>query len=158
MLHKPLQGSYQHPTLPVRILSAEQSITGTIVVGEGLRGDPALNMSRTMQDVRYLRADHSIIGRYLLSIRRAVRLTSLSTGGVWTGENVHSLDGMPASRDSQGTTLGDSIYGAFVLQEAARLAFSQKTPDDTGSALIMLAQTNLLISHVHGLTFFLSAG
>ncbi|TFL05909.1 S-adenosyl-L-methionine-dependent methyltransferase [Pterulicium gracile] len=119
VLHKPLQGSYQHPTLPVRILSAEQSITGTIVVGEGLRGDPALNMSRTMQDVRYLRADHSIIG------------------GVWTGENVHSLDGMPASRDSQGTTLGDSIYGAFVLQEAARLAFSQKTPDDTGSALII---------------------
>ena len=69
VLHKPLQTSYQHPTLPVRILSAEQSITGTIVVGEGLKGDPALNMSRAMQDVRYLRADHSIIDRRCMDWR-----------------------------------------------------------------------------------------
>lgn len=62
VLKKPLDFTYTHPQLPVRILSSEQSITGTIVVGEGLRAPPELNVSRTMQSVRYLRADHSIIG------------------------------------------------------------------------------------------------
>ena len=56
-----------------------------------------------MYSVRYLRAAHSILG------------------GVWTDERVHVLDNIPPLVDSHGTRLGDSIYGVFVLQEAARM-------------------------------------
>lgn len=58
----------------------------------------------TPHSVRYLRASHSLLG------------------GVWTHERVVTIDDAPPFLDSQGEPLGDSIYSAFNLQEAARLA------------------------------------
>ncbi|KAJ6538540.1 spermidine synthase [Mycena vulgaris] len=45
-------------------------------------------------------------------------------GGVWMGGKVATLDDAAPLVDSYGTPLGDSIYGTFVLQEAARLVNS----------------------------------
>jgi hypothetical protein len=60
------------------------------------------------QGFRFLRADHSLLG------------------GRWVGSKV-----APGSRDG----LGDSIYSAFVLQEAVRLVEREKTKDER--ALVM---------------------
>ncbi|TDL16118.1 S-adenosyl-L-methionine-dependent methyltransferase [Rickenella mellea] len=91
-------------TPTLRIFSSTPSITGQIVVGES-----------SEQSFRYLRADHSLLG------------------GVWIGKNVARMDGGQAV-DSNGTELGDSIYSAFVLQEAARFHVSEKKQE---SALII---------------------
>ena len=84
------------PSSPLlRILSSTQSITGRIVVAENYE-----------HGFRYLRADHSLLG------------------GVWIGDKVYSMDASEEARftmDVNGEKLGDSIYSAFVLQEAVRL-------------------------------------
>lgn len=108
----PLSEPYTHPVHPVRILSSIPSITGVIVVGEVLplprTSGPEANTSDPhylIQDMRYLRASHSLLG------------------GVWIGEKTGTLDhGTVTAQDSEGNLLGDSIYSAFVLQEAVLLA------------------------------------
>ena len=66
---------------------------------------------------RFLRADHSLLG------------------GRWIGEKVYTKE--PTAKpltDAEGTKLGDSIYSAFVLQEAVRL---HERPGKQENALIM---------------------
>ncbi|KAJ7044604.1 spermidine synthase [Mycena alexandri] len=104
VLPHPLPKPYLHPSFPLLIHSSVQSITGLIVVGEALpppsyKGGP----DAEMHSLRYLRASHSLLG------------------GTWMGHKVATLDDAPPMMDSFGTALGDSIYGTFVLQEAARL-------------------------------------
>ena len=58
-------------------------------------------------------------------------------GGVWIGKKVHSMDTSKdawIARDVNGDKLGDSIYSAFVLQEAVRLIEKESKPEN---ALIM---------------------
>ncbi|KAI5119168.1 hypothetical protein M0805_008651 [Coniferiporia weirii] len=91
---------YSHPNGLLRILSSTPSITGRIVVGEDYT-----------HGFRFLRADHSLLG------------------GVWVGTRHLAKMDRDAEyvRDSNGVKLGDSIYSAFVLQEAARLQ-ERETP------------------------------
>lgn len=56
-----------------------------------------------IHSMRYLRASHSILG------------------GVWLYDKIYMLDGHQPLLDSFGTPLGDSIYPAFILQEAVWL-------------------------------------
>jgi len=107
VLPHPLQQPYTHPIFPLRIHSSVQSITGLIVVGEALPPPSyAGEDDNEMHSLRYLRASHSILG------------------GVWMGAKVAAIDNTPPITDSYGTPLGDSIYSAFVLQEAVRLVNS----------------------------------
>ncbi|KAF5333504.1 hypothetical protein D9611_002580 [Ephemerocybe angulata] len=107
VLPHPLKEPYRHPTEPLEILSAVESVTGLITVAEWLppavKGQEGENV---LHSARYLRASHSILG------------------GVWTKEKVMTMHGEPPLKDSFGTPLGDSIYSAFTLQEAARLVNS----------------------------------
>jgi len=104
VLPHPLRQAYTHPKIPLQILSSVQSTTGLIVVGEAL---PALDGAQELiPPLRYLRASHSLLG------------------GVWTGNMIQMMDGEPPLNDSFGVALGDSVYGTFVLQEAARLVNS----------------------------------
>ena len=104
VLPHPLLQTYMHPKTPLQILSSVQSTTGLIVVGEAL---PAFDgAQQLMPPLRYLRASHSLLG------------------GVWVGDRIQTMDGEPPINDSFGVALGDSVYGAFVLQEAARLVNS----------------------------------
>lgn len=98
---------YTHPNGLLRILSSEPSVTGRIVVGEDYT-----------HGFRFLRADHSLLG------------------GVWVGDRYLAKmdEGAEFVRDKNGTRLGESIYSAFVLQEAARLQ-EKDTPQQ--NALIM---------------------
>lgn len=122
VLPHPLRQTFTHPTYPLQILSAEQSITGLITVGQWL---PPSNYEdkngQEMHSTRYLRASHSILG------------------GVWTHDNVRVLDNEPPISDSFGVLLGDSIYSTFVLQEAVRLVNSTRTgkEEEWRNALIM---------------------
>jgi len=110
-LPHPLSEPYDHPKFPLRIISSVQSTTGIVVVGEAL--PLAINDSITViQSMRYLRASHSLLG------------------GVWIGDRVATFNDAPPVVDSQGTPLGDSIYAAFVLQEAARLVDSTELGKD----------------------------
>jgi len=107
VLPHPLQKIYTHPKNPLRILSAEQSVTGLITVAEWLppahkEGDDV------MHSARYLRASHSLLG------------------GVWIQEKVETIGNAEPVRDSRNTPLGDSIYATFVLQEAALLVNNAK--------------------------------
>lgn len=105
LLPQPLTESYTHPNFPLRILSSIPSVTGRIVVGESLPSDswvPGAS-GQYPTSFRYLRASHSILG------------------GVWIGDNVSTRDKSAPTLDATGTPLGDSIYSAFVLQEAVRL-------------------------------------
>ncbi|KAF8827010.1 hypothetical protein HHX47_DHR5000616 [Lentinula edodes] len=102
----------------IQILSSVQSTTGLIVVGEAMtppkKDLEAYEKSGAIHSVRYLRAAHSLLG------------------GVWFGPRamVMTEDDKPL-RDSIGVVLGDSIYGTFVLQEAARLVNStHKAPEN----------------------------
>jgi predicted membrane-bound spermidine synthase len=105
-----------------------QSETGLIVVGEALENPDA--ETAVPHSVRYLRAAHSILG------------------GVWVGSNVRSLDDEAPMYDSRGKALGDSIYGTFVIQEAARLVNSTgkgSSKEDWKNALIMwVPDSNIL--------------
>jgi len=98
---------FTHPTGRLQIRSAVQSVTGLIEVGETLplpRGE-----EDSMRSVRYLRADHSLLG------------------GVWTKDRAVALDNEPLIEDSYGAKLGDTVYSTFALQEAARLVDSTET-------------------------------
>lgn len=101
-----LQPPYIHPSGNATILSSKQSITGVIVVGETAPGD------ETHSHMRYLRASHSLLG------------------GVWINDRAWSVDASFAVRDAAGIRLGDSIYTAFVLQEAVRLIDSTSRGND----------------------------
>ena len=116
-LRHPLSEPYSHPKYPLRILSSVQSTTGLVVVGEALPPTTGEGIT-AIQSMRYLRASHSLLG------------------GVWIGDQVPITDDVV---DSQGTPLGDSIYAAFVLQEAARLVDSTDMGKDGKweNALIM---------------------
>ena len=122
ILPHPLPQVYSHPTYPLQVLSAEQSITGLISVVEWL---PPLDYQgeddQQLHSARYLRASHSILG------------------GVWTRDKIQVLDDEQPLRDLAGGPLGDSIYSTFVLQEAVRLINSTKTgkADAWMSALVM---------------------
>ncbi|KAH9049711.1 hypothetical protein EDB84DRAFT_1452714 [Lactarius hengduanensis] len=102
VLPQPLTEPYTHPSFPLRILSSVPSVTGIIVVGETLPSDTGTPESYP-SSLRYLRASHSILG------------------GVWIGDKISQRASGPAFLDAKGTPLGDSIYSAFVLQEAVRL-------------------------------------
>jgi len=108
ILPHPLPESYTHPSYPLQILSAEQSVTGLITVGQWLPPAEPHENDQEMHSVRYIRASHSILG------------------GVWTHDKVRVLDDEPPLEDSFGTPLGDSIYSTFVIQEGARLVNSTK--------------------------------
>lgn len=104
-LPHPLLEPYTHPAYPLRILSSVQSTTGLIVVGEALPPTAGQDIT-VIHSLRYLRASHSLLG------------------GVWIGDKVATKDDAAPTVDEEGTPLGDSIYAAFVLQEAARLVNS----------------------------------
>lgn len=102
LLPQPMTEPYTHLNFPLRILSSVPSVTGMIVVGEILPSDtlvPGMSEEHPTS-FRYLRASHSILG------------------GVWIGDKVSTR---APTLDATGTPFGDSIYSAFVLQEAARL-------------------------------------
>lgn len=69
--------------------------------------------------MRYLRAGHSLLG------------------GVWTGERSYRKDGKgPLGLDANLNAIGDSIYSAFIVQEAARLV-ETPTKSEQETALFM---------------------
>ncbi|OCH94347.1 hypothetical protein OBBRIDRAFT_770124 [Obba rivulosa] len=117
-LPKPLTEPYYHPSYPLRILSsAHSTISNVVIVGEAL--PPTTDSSITAaSSLRYLRAGHSLLG------------------GVWIGPKVHAGDDIEPPRDEAGEPLGDSIYSAFVLQEAARLA--EKTDGKPRESAVMI--------------------
>jgi len=100
-------------------------------VGETAPGD------ETHSHMRYLRASHSLLG------------------GVWINDRAWSVDASFAVRDAAGIRLGDSIYTAFVLQEAVRLIDSTSRGNDwSGSeALTIGLGTGVAITALktHGL-------
>ncbi|KAJ8515347.1 hypothetical protein ONZ45_g7235 [Pleurotus djamor] len=109
-LPSPLKDPYIRPDFPILIHSSVQSVTGLIAVAEALPppefdGAP----DEEMHSVRWIRADHSILG------------------GVWLGAKIGVLDDTPPLEDAFGVPLGDSIYSTFVLQEAVRMALSDLT-------------------------------
>lgn len=101
-----LKAPYKDPSGNVTILSSTQSTTGVIVVGETSRG------SDPHSGIRYLRASHSLLG------------------GVWVGGRAATMDSTQSVYDAAGTRLGDSIYTAFVLQEAVKQIDSTSRGDD----------------------------
>jgi len=105
VLPQPLTEPYTHPSFPLRILSSVPSVTGIIVVGEILPSDTWVpdTPESYPSSLRYLRASHSILG------------------GVWIGAKVSQRASGAPLLDAKGTPLGDSIYSAFILQEAVRL-------------------------------------
>ncbi|KAG2042216.1 hypothetical protein BDR03DRAFT_1006640 [Suillus americanus] len=111
---------YNSPTYPLRILNSTQSKTGVVVVGEILL--PADGSLIPLHSIRYLRVSHSLLG------------------GVWIGDQVATLDSFPPLTDQDGIPLGDSIYSAFVLQEAVRLVNSipQGRKGECNHALIIV--------------------
>jgi hypothetical protein len=107
ILPHPLPTPYIHPSYPLQILFAEQSVTGLITVGQWLPPPPgAVDKPTELHSARYIRASHSLLG------------------GVWTHDKVQILDDDPPLMDTWGNALGDSIYSTFVLQEAVRLVNS----------------------------------
>lgn len=128
VLPHPLPQPFTHPTYPLQILSAVQSVTGLITVAEWLPLPSQIENDQEMHSVRYLRASHSLLG------------------GVWTRSKVQTLDGALPVSDSFGTPLGDSIYSTFVLQEAARLVNSTEVGKSGkwSNVLIMWVYANLL--------------
>ncbi|KZT12729.1 uncharacterized protein LAESUDRAFT_719024 [Laetiporus sulphureus 93-53] len=121
VLSKPLLQPYIHPTYPLRILSSvRSSFSGVVVVGEALPPTENQPIAGDLHSLRYLRAGHSLLGGRWIG--------ELATMGV-RGEEDLALD-------QNGEPLGESIYAAFVLQEAARLV---EKPDgrDPQNALVI---------------------
>ena len=116
VLPQPLTEPYTHPSFPLRILSSVPSLTGIIVVGEILPSDTWVpgTPGSYPSSLRYLRASHSILG------------------GVWIGDQVAQRGSGAPLLDAEGTPLGDSIYSAFVLQEAVRLIDTSDRTIPTG--------------------------
>ena len=122
-LPKPLSEPFVHPSAPLRVLSSTSSpYSGVVLVGE--IPPPPLAMieagnATEPHSMRYLRAGHSLLG------------------GVWLGNRVLSLDReTPLGWDKHSTPIGDSIYSAFVAQEAVRLVERPAAPAKQ-SALMM---------------------
>lgn len=122
ILPHPLPVPYTRPDYPLRILSAVQSVTGLITVAEALPRDARVG-DTNMYSVRYLRASHSLLG------------------GVWMYDNVQVINNERPITDSYGAYLGDSIYPAFILQEAVRLVNS--TNGNMKEGLIMFVSSRL---------------
>lgn len=101
-----LRAPYVDPSGNVTILSSKQSTTGIIVVGETSGG------SEPHSQMRYLRASHSLLG------------------GAWIKERAISMDSSLSTYDAAGNRLGDSIYTAFIIQEAVRQIDSTSRGDD----------------------------
>lgn len=98
-----------HPEAPfekagIRVLSSNESISGRVVVADS----SVTSENNATHSLRYLRADHSILG------------------GVWI-RNRETAEGNTVD-------LGDSIFAAFPLQEIAVLT---KPEDAKGSALVL---------------------
>jgi hypothetical protein len=130
LLPQPLTEPYTHPNFPLRILSSIPSVTGRIVVGESSPADswvPGAS-GQYPPSLRYLRASHSILG------------------GVWIGDQISTKDNSAPTLDATGTPLGDSIYSAFVLQEAVRLFDTTDRAVQSGQekALFMYAPVSTL--------------
>lgn len=136
-LPKPLGEPYLHPAYPLRIISSvRSSYSGVVLVGEVLPpiGDkPALG---AVHSLRYLRAGHSLLG------------------GAWIGEAAilgrHDSD--PVGLDEAGEPVGDSMYHAFMLQDAARL-FEREGGKKRENALVIglgtgVAASSLIRSNV----------
>ncbi|KAJ7068531.1 spermidine synthase [Mycena amicta] len=135
ILPHPLPNIYFHPTFPLVIHSSVQSLTGLILVGEALppptyEGGP----DDGMHSLRYLRADHSILG------------------GVWVGSKVATLDDVPPPVDSFGQPLGDSIYSTFVLHEAARLVNSTSRVAERAAVIGLGVGISPIGFHRHGIS------
>ncbi|KAG8844474.1 hypothetical protein FRB91_002595 [Serendipita sp. 411] len=93
----------------VNLLARTDSVTGAIVVGEYVE-----------EGIRFLRADHSILG------------------GRWIGDRAH------------GESLGDSIYGAFTQQEAVRMVKRESAKEGDNALIIGLGigiAAEALINH-----------
>lgn len=105
-LPQPLSEPYIHPTYPLRILSSERSrYSGVVVVGEALPPTPDKPSVADIHSLRYLRAGHSLLG------------------GAWIGDlATKGREPDTVAKDEAGELLGESMYDAFVLQEAVRLA------------------------------------
>ena len=123
-LPHPLPAPYDVPDFPLRILSSVESLTGLVVVGESL---PVADYKPGVREeypseMRYLRSAHSLLG------------------GTWVGSKVARAPGT-ADVDAFGAPLGDSIYNAFLVQEAIRLIDTKDrdiTPGEE-NALVMYA-------------------
>ncbi|KZT74406.1 S-adenosyl-L-methionine-dependent methyltransferase [Daedalea quercina L-15889] len=119
LVGKPFATPYLHPSHPVQILSSVQSqYSGAVVVGEALADSPP-GVPASVPLLRYLRAGHSLLG------------------GNWMGEDVIRRGPLAVHRET-GEMLGDSVYNAFVLQEAIRLV--ERPGHDAGereSALVI---------------------
>lgn len=118
VLPHPLSESYHHPDYPLVIHSIKESVTGLISVGEILSPSDPSN-EPAVHSVRFLRAAHSLLG------------------GVWTGDRLRVIDNVPPLKDVNGTPLGDSIYGVFNIQEAARLVNSTGARSIDRNVLVM---------------------
>ena len=123
LVGKPGALPYRHPSHPLRILSSVQSqYSGVVIVGEAL-GDSPSSGPTSVPLMRYLRAGHSLLG------------------GNWMGEDVIKRGPLAIQRET-GEMLGDSIYNAFVLQEAIRLVErSQRDTSERENALVMCVGT-----------------
>ncbi|KAI0775948.1 S-adenosyl-L-methionine-dependent methyltransferase [Trametes elegans] len=117
-LPKPLLEPYRHPQYPLQILSAVQSsYSGVVVVGETLSS--TTGELEVAEHMRYLRAGHSLLG------------------GVWIGPKAVATEPGFVLKDEAGEELGDSIYSAFVLQEAARLVVKKPGHGTPKNALMI---------------------
>lgn len=127
VLRHPLDEVFTHPTGKYQILDAVESVTGLIVVGDILPPLEGRKEEGSLDSVRYLRASHSLLG------------------GVWTRDKAQTTDQESVVRDSFGARLGDSVYSAFALQEAARLVDSTETGrrGTWKNALTMYARASL---------------
>ncbi|BGP25329.1 hypothetical protein JCM10295v2_004252 [Rhodotorula toruloides] len=96
--------------LPPGVLASRRSVTGWITVGEHLMPPPDGSHERDFT-LRYLRADHSLLG------------------GLWVGPSRDMLRMQYGAEPTEDETVrrAESIYSTFILQEALRLV---KPPKD----------------------------
>ncbi|KAI0750969.1 S-adenosyl-L-methionine-dependent methyltransferase [Daedaleopsis nitida] len=123
ILPHPLLEPFNHPSYPLQILYAVDSpYSGVVVVGETTAANP--DEPGSIDYLRYLRAGHSLLG------------------GVWVGPRAQAIDPNLLMEDEAGNKLGDTIYSAFVVQEAALLA----AKNDPKNALIIGLGTGVAAS------------
>lgn len=122
-LTHPLIEPFVDATASMRILYSERSRTGHILVGETLPNPdwkPDANESYP-SSMRYLRASHSLLG------------------GNWVSPKVFARDPTTVLfKDEAGTPLGDTIYSAFVVQEAVRLFEIEGRSFDEGEHALLM--------------------
>ena len=93
-----------------------------VVVGESLE---LPDVSNGVEHMRYLRAGHSLLG------------------GVWVGPKVTAMDPALVLKDEAGNELGDSVYTAFILQEAALLAENTDNARPKNALIMYVSPDNL---------------